>query len=447
MNRRGSIVIALLFMLLLAASGLALLTHTGIHLKIVAARKDRRLEAAALGQALLLGLHRYREKLAAADMNAYSAPLDDFFDWAHFSEETEDGFLRRHQFNRFLLRDDGALRVTRVHDLIRVSGSGRQTAAARAGVDLVSGDIPVGECGLLIAQETAMTPDAFLAAHGVEYAGSQLPQVGGHAVEIDARGMLAEVLGLPVEIPDWRRIRERFGLAPSAAPIPPGIYLAYGDGEVEAVFVEGDLERLVFAAADGWQSIAFRCGGRYEELRYRPGENSLAWSGDDGQEVASFSFTEKIVVHGSVWSVEQAGAAAFLGETRIELLACGRLVVRTGLECESLNLGQERLPGLLLMTSGRDFLSNEEVAADVVIDMAGPATIQAQVVSAGDLVNGAADVKIGGSLFARNIENEGKLQIDAAAGDFALAGRVLLREFKFLKNFRVHFVEEGGHEE
>jgi len=39
---RGNIVISLLFVLLLSVSGLALLTHTDLHVKIIAARNGRR---------------------------------------------------------------------------------------------------------------------------------------------------------------------------------------------------------------------------------------------------------------------------------------------------------------------------------------------------------------------------------------------------------------------
>ena len=440
---RGNIVIVLLFMLLFAASGMALLTHTGYHLEVIAARRERRLATAALGQALLLSMHRLREKLAASDMNTYPAPESDFFNEANFPETAEGGFLSRHNFTHFVLRDAGGFRFTRVLDLIRVSGdNGRLAGAGRAGVDLVSGDIPVGEFGLLVTQKCDKVPDAFLAARGVDYAGSQLPQVGAIPITADSKGLIADALG--VDVPDWRRIREKFNLEPSDAPLPPGVYLARDEEEVSAVFVEGDLQKLVFSAGGGWQSIRFSQNGRSSELRYQPGLGSAVWSHDD---IGGALFKEKIVVHGSVWAIEQDGAAAFLPAARMELLACGRLVVRSGLESENLELGKEKFPGLLLMTAGRDFFNDEEVEADVVMDVDHDAVVQAQVVSAGTLINGEAAVEITGSLFARDIENAGKLRVGATAGDFAFDDRVFLSHFKFLKNFCIHFIEEASDEE
>jgi hypothetical protein len=447
MGRRGSIILALLFALLLAASGLALLTQSGDHLRIVAARKQRRLEAMALEQALVLGLHRLREKLAACDVNGSPEPESDLFNEGGFPPQSEAGYRRSHCFSRFVLRDEGTFRVSRILDLIRCrrESDARSAGVARAGFDLVSGDIPAGEFGVRVGQKDAADPDAFLAERGVRYGGAQLPQVGAQPVSVDIDGLLSAALGIAAL--DWRSIRQRFGLEPSAEPVAPGVYLARGDGEVRAVFVEGDLQTLAFAAAGGWQSITFGSDGRRWELRYRPGEASLAWSGDNGPAVAGSRFGQQIVVHGSVRDVRQEGAAAFLPGTRLELLASGRLAVRTGLVREALALGEARLPAILLMTVANDLFGGAAVAADIVIDAAGAAVIDAQVLSAGTLVNEGGDVAIAGRLFAGDIANRGTVRINAAAGEFAFDDRVLVRGFRFLKDFRVHFIEEGRDEE
>jgi hypothetical protein len=444
---RGHIVLALLFLLLLSVSGLALLTHTNLHLKIIAARKDKRLAAAALEQTLVLNLHRYREKLAAADMNAFQEPESEFFNPATFPDLTEGRFASRHQFSSFTLSAGDDFRVVRILDLVQVSRSGsRLSYAGRAGVDLFAGSLPVSEPGLLVAKGCAETPTAFLAGRGVEYSGSVLPLVGNFVVTREIGLLLSEALGLAGSVPDWRRIREKFNLEPSDAPIPPGVYLARDGEEVAAVFVQGDLQKLEFAAYAGRQFIVFCQDGRCCELSYSPGLGSMAWCGDDALAVAGSIFAEKIIVHGSVWDIRQSGNAAFLPAAQIEILASGRLVIRSGLEGENLALGKEKFPGLLLMTCDRDFFSGEEVNADIIIAASGGQTIQAQVLAAGALVNEGGDVALTGSLAAGDIENSGRLRIDAAAGDFAFDDHVRLQDFKFLKNFRVHFIQEGSDE-
>ena len=156
MAERGQIVLALLFLLLLSVSGLALLTHTGLHLRIVAARKDRRLAAAALERTLVLNLHRYREKLGAADMNAFPEPESGFFNRGTFPDLLEDGFASRHQFSSIPLSAGDGFRVLRVLDLVQVSrDGGRLGFSGRAGVDLFQGSFSASEPGLLIARRGA----------------------------------------------------------------------------------------------------------------------------------------------------------------------------------------------------------------------------------------------------------------------------------------------------
>ncbi len=83
----------------------------------------------------------------------------------------------------------------------------------------------------------------------------------------------------------------------------------------------------------------------------------------------------------------------------------------------------------------------------MVVAAAGEALIQAQVIAAGKLVNGEGSVEITGGLFARDIENGGRLRTAGAGNGFAFGAGVRLADFKLLKNFRVHFIEETSDEE
>lgn len=445
MTNRGNIVVSLLFVLLLSASGLALLTHSDLHVKIIAARKGKWQAAAVLEQALVLDLHLYRERLAAADMNAYTAPENDFFNSTAFPDRTAGGCLSQNHFSRYTLRSGEDFCVIRILNRIEARQvGGRLSAAGRAGVDLLKGNIPAGEFGLVVNKGIAENPAAFLAGRGVEYPGAQLPLIGKLTVASASGRLLAETLRLSDPVPDWRRIREKFNLEPSDAPIPPGIYLVQVERTVEAVFVEGDLQELEFSAGGGWQAVTFRQNGRQFELKYQPGLESLVWSGTEA--VNGRSFAEKIIVHGNVWDIEQAGAAAFLSASRLQLLACGQMVVRSGLVCENLALQKEKFPSLLLMTSGSDFFSGAAVNADIAFATSGENTVQAQLLAAGSLVNGAGSIRISGGLYAGDIQNSGRLRIDAFSGQFAFSNYLSLTDFKFLKNFRVHFIEEGKDE-
>jgi hypothetical protein len=442
MGCRGNIVLSLLLVLLLSVSGLALLTHSDLHVKIIAARKGKWQAATALGQTLLLELHRYRERLASADMNAFSAPETDFFNKEIFPDQTRNECLSQNQFSFRILRSGNDFSLIRVSNRIVVQKKGSLLlAAGRAGVDLLKGNIPAGEFALVVNRKIAEDPVAYLAERRVEYPGVQLPLIGKLDVDFAIGALLAETMRLGVPLPDWRRIREKFNLEASDAPIPPGIYLVQDEGALAAVFIEGDVEKIEFGSGSGWQTVSLRQAGRWSVLSYQPGLESLVWSGPEA--VAGWKFAEKIIVHGNVWAIEQEGAAAFLDMSRIQLLASGRLVVCSKLEGENLALRKEKLPNLLLMTSGRDFFSGAETNGDIVLDTSGENTIQAQLLAAGALVNGEGSVRVSGGVYAGDILNSGRLQIDAAAGQFSFAHSLRLTNFKLLKNFRVHFIQEG----
>ena len=120
MNRRGNIVIAVLFVLLLSFSGLALLTHSLLHSKIIGARRSKWQVAGGLEMALLLQLHRYRQQLDNSDMNQFPDPENDFFNTDNFPATRRRRFSGKKPFQpatagsgqRFF-KDSGSLTVWR----------------------------------------------------------------------------------------------------------------------------------------------------------------------------------------------------------------------------------------------------------------------------------------------------------------------------------------------
>jgi hypothetical protein len=220
--------------------------------------------------------------------------------------------------------------------------------------------------------------------------------------------------------------------------------LTLAAGLVKAVFVEGSLQLLEFATANGRQSIVFRQDNKLFELSYQPGRDSLLWSGKEA--VNGYGFAEKIFVHGNIWAIEQSGNAAFAVDSRIQVLASGKMVISSGLEGENLGLQKTKFANLLLMTSGKDFFSGDEINADIIMAMDADATIEAHLLAAGKLIHGDGLLKLSGSLIAGDIQNSGRLQIRALAGQFDFPSHLNLKNFQCLQNFRVHFISEGSDE-
>jgi hypothetical protein len=445
MKCQGNIIISLVFILLVSFSSLALLTHSLLHNQIIGARRSKWQVAAGLERVLLLQLHRYRQRLANSDMNQFSAPENDFFNTTNFPDTSNGGFQVKSHFSRQpLTPGNGFLKVRIFNHLAASMSKSRLTYRGQASVDLLKGDIPVSEFTLLVNKEINATQAAYLASKGVEWSGPLIPLPGKPVATGDCRPLLAASLQADGQFPDWRQIRDKFNLEPSDAPIPPGIYLALVAGLVEAVFVEGNLQMLEFKIAGDRQSIVFRQDGRSFELSYQPGRESVLWNGNE--EVSGYGFTEKIFVHGNIWAIEQSGNAAFKTGSRIQVLASGKMVVNSGLESENLGLKKTEFANLLLMTSGQDFFSGDEIAADIIIAAKADSIVEAHLLTAGKLIHGDGLVKLSGSLIAGDIENSGRLQIRALAGQFDFPTRLSLKKFQCLQNFRVHFIAEGTNE-
>lgn len=445
MKNRGNIVIAVLFVLLLSFSGLALLTHSLLHSKIIGARRSKWQVSGGLEGALLLHLHRYWQQLAGSDMNQFPDPENDFFNAVKFPDTDEGGFKVKNHFSRQPLTLGNNFFKVRIFNRLAASrDNSRLTYCGQASVDLLKGDIPLSEFALLVNKEIAATPAAYLAGKGVEWSGPLIPLLGKPLIENDCRNLLVETLRLGGQFPDWRQIREKFDLELSEAPIPTGIYLALAAGFIEAVFVEGNLQMLEFSAASGRQSIVFRQDNLSFALSYQPGQGSVLWSGKEM--VSGYGFAEKIIVHGNIWAIAQSGNAAFATDSRIQVLASGKMVISSGLESENLDSQKTKFANLLLMTSGKDFFSGDEINADIIMATGADSTVEAHLLAAGKLIHGDGLIKLTGSLIAEDIQNSGRLQVRALAGQFDFPARLSLKNFQCLQNFRVHFITEGSDE-
>ncbi len=445
MKRRGNIVIAVLFVMLLSFSGLALLTHSLLHNKIIAARRGKWQICTVLEQAILLQLHRYRQQLGDSDMNHYAAPETDFFNSLNFPDLSENGVQVKNHFSWQTLTAGGGFNKIRIFNLLTAgSEKSRLAYGGQASVELLTGDIPLSEFSLLVHKDISETQAAYLAGKGVEWTGQLINLPGKPAVSGECRSLLAAAMKLSGPFPDWRQIREKFNLEPSDAAIPTGIYLTLSAGQIETIFVEGDLQLLEFRAVAGLQSIVFGQDARLSELSYRPGLESMLWVGHE--EANGCRFAEKIFVHGNICAIVQSGNAAFADDSRIQVLASGQMRVNTGLVGENLGLQKTKFAHLLLMTSNKDFISNDELNADIVLAPGSGSTIEAHVLAAGKVVHGDGLLKLSGSLIAGDIQNSGRLQVRAMDGAFDFPAQLDFKNFKCLQNFRVHFITEGGDE-
>jgi hypothetical protein len=246
----------------------------------------------------------------------------------------------------------------------------------------------------------------------------------------------------------WREIREKFGFPPSDEPIAPGIYFLVEDGTLEAVFIQGDIERMIFSARDQLQKIRLIKNTAPYELYYKPQESYFeCWDYSVSGEIL---YQEKIIVNGSVWSIEQESDGAFAELSDITLLVTGKAVIRSNLETAEpyLSLRQSKLSNLKLVC-GKEHLEHlfdcGGTESGVVIDnvdKTNPTNLQVSVIVDGKFTNKDQDLKLYGSLYCKDLENTGTIEINHMDAVVPENNYFSTMEFKYINQFLIHFIEE-----
>jgi hypothetical protein len=462
MKPRGNIFISTMFVVFITFVGISLLTFTILHTRIVRARTMKLAETDAIYQDLIAYLHHFRETLFNERITAFLEPEVEYFNSTHFPDFTLKGnrfISHSFQYEEIPQPYFKKTRITAAIDITSASaGRNNYRIDSEVSLDLLAGEIPLTAIPFFMntgGGDTTDPPqppntDTFLKENNIVNRSDKKVIVDDVEVKLKNSDFLLKALKITGSNASWREIREKYGLPLSDEPIPQGFYLVVEDGVVESVFIQGDVERLIFAVENDVQVIRFIRDTIPYELRYKPGENYFAsWDYSVGQEAL---FREKIIVNGSVWSVEQEGVGAFVPPTDITLLVAGKAVIRTNLEttADHFNWNQVQLSNLKLVCSKKDLepvCDPEGPEAEVVVDVEGvdnegKADLDLAIIVDGRLTNNNSQVKLSGSLYCKELENRGVIDIhytDAAvSGDnpFSTVG------FKYIDGFRINFIEE-----
>lgn len=273
---------------------------------------------------------------------------------------------------------------------------------------------------------------------------------------MDVVAMVAEALNIPVnEILMWRDIRAKLGLPLLDEPIPQGIYMIVEGNFVRALFIQGDVEQLTFSIATSSepaiQEIRLLMAAQSYLLRYKPKEKYMeSWDPGISREAV---FGEKIIVNGNILSVLQQGDAAFSAYANILLLVSGRTVLSSGLRTQAyhLNVGEIQLTSLTLATGLEQLYGMEGGLKDpaLLIDSTGEIEVEASIICNGTAINNSNQLKLTGSLYCQNLENNGNMEIihaqsGALDGENAGSGPAYLRtwDYKFVSQFLIEFIQE-----
>ncbi len=453
-SNKGNIVIALLLIMFVTFLGLSLLGFSIFHTWIRNARTLRLTETGRMRQELIYYLHFLREKILNQDLRPFLDPVVEYFNKDHFPDTTVDAvsggtIAIKNSFSNLVFPKETYTK-TRIIDRMNVSSSkSNYTINAEVFIDMVSGQIPLTFFPFFLGipgEEPQNDPTLLLQNNVVSNDdGSPLTALNGVEVEFSVAEFLLNCLEVQGTALTWAAMREKFGFEVSNDPIPEGIHILVVDNQVKCIFIQGDVERLVFSTVDNIQKIMVSKGGVTHEYRYKPGENFFV--NCDNLTEEPWLFKERLVVNGNIWSLEQVGDAAFAEAARITLFASGTVVIRSDLVTKMKNLDLQKImsTSLTLVCASGTLFDREDLHPEVRIDPAegeNETSIDVSIISDGKLINQSPKLKVNGSIYCKELENQGSIEIHhvAAGSDWGTFFRTA--NFKYVYHFHINFIEE-----
>lgn len=453
MKNKGNILVSVIFVTFLAFVGISLLTFTVMHTRIVRARTMKLVKTDRIYQDLIYYLHHLREKVFNENIRDFNQPEQDYFNTTYFPDIiTDNKHQIIHSFDYFEI---AKAYYTKTRIMVNIDASSTTNSYclnSEVFIDILSGKIPLTIFPFFMNRGTQnpnpVDTETFLRENNVINKSDKKVVIDDIEADVDMHEFLIDALKITGINLSWREIREKFGFPPSDEPIPPGIYFLVEDGALESIFIQGDIERMIFSAQDQLQKIRLIKNTVPYELYYKPKESYFeCW---DYSVTGDMVFKEKIIVNGSVWSIEQEDDGAFAELSDITLLVTNKAVIRSNLETAEpyLSLRQSKLSNLKLVC-GKEHLEHlfdwgvtESGVVIDKVDKTGSTNIQASVIVDGKFTNKDPGLKLTGSLYCKDLENTGTIEINHIDAEVPQENYFSTMDFKYINQFLIHFIEE-----
>lgn len=441
-KEKGSIALAIIFILLISFIGLSLLSHVITHQKIVKARTWKIAQTDRLYQNLIIYFHQLRNSIFSGEWQKYTEPEQEYFNRSQFPDYQNLDTNIENAFS-YCLDDMQTYRKIIITDTV-TAFSNRHPYRLKAGViiKLLCGQIPLTFFPFFLNQSIDIPESTFLEENRITVPDTPLPVIDDSDIEFNTTDFLLHSLKIEGSCLTWRQIREKFGLPSSDAPVEEGIYFVTEGDCMESIFIQGDIERLIFSLNEGRQIVRIIQQGRDFAISYKPGEYDFLYP--DFGIVENYLFKEKIIVNGNVWSLLQENDYAFVEQAHLTLLVSGQTFIHSSLKAseEILDLKKIKSTGLTLIASGHDLFTNPEGQSQVTVAAAEETELDISLVINGKLTNHSTDLLLQGSLFAGELQNSGSIHIAGARSNSDSAAYFVTGDSKIIHAFFIDYIEE-----
>ena len=217
----------------------------------------------------------------------------------------------------------------------------------------------------------------------------------------EAGPLLTKALNIKIFSPEklsTAELRAALGLEPTSDPIPQGVYLIKNDLGLGGVYVHGDIEEMVLAVQAGFQVVSFRLNAERWVLRYNPAQSQTQFATPTGTQNYDLVPLGIIMVNGRINSLgggilDSSDQAVLVRNEEIPSILQGISLTivssdQTALSSHLIHQGlkwQNGIPylkdsksQLIVYSTGKDFLSDEDRQGRIIIDANAPADVKIQ---------------------------------------------------------------------
>lgn len=431
MKRRGSIVLSLLVVLMLSMLITGLLQSSLFHLKVYRARYRHRQAVEQIRWDLYYCLHDLMPVMLRSHGES---------DGVDFPSESRGESRISGKYIERLLIDKGRWKKTRMYCFLSAC---RQKSPYRveavASVDRLTGEIPLTQFELLdVAKMREKEISQFSLGE------NSVP--GPMDVELcfDSDGFLKKKFLINDSSEEWIEIRRMAGIEILDQPLPEGFYFLTREGFIPALWIQGDVDEMVFSGDDTRQRVDIVQNGRNLTMSYAPGINNLEVVGYP--EIEGGHFQETIVINGSISSLRQEDPFAFHPRTEMVIMAAGSVYIDSCLASPPQE-SKSPLNHLTLIVSRKHFFSDETSEAEVVINASNDCTIHAGLLVQGEICVVSSLLHLEGIAVAESFSGNGFSGIRPVSPKLEADEFFFSQGVELKKNFLIHSLCEELNEE
>ncbi len=443
-SNEGLIITSILFITLISFIGIAILSSTLFHNKIIGAREKRGIDVSRLNANLIKYLHNFREKIYLTNLNTFNNVSDDFFNIENFCDKKDGTSIITNKFNNIIKYKNKYSSVIINDRIISSADNIKLKLEAMINIDILSGNIPLSKIPLYINNKTNKSKESFLVDNKVKINSSSFFTKDDINANLKLDDFLIDSLHMEGCILNWKSIRKSCGIEINNMPLPIGVYPFFNkiyDGILDGIFIQGDVQEIMFSIENDKQKLIITQSNKEYLIKYKPKKYILEYWGSEFEEVILFK--EKIIINGNVYSLVSNGEFAFLNTTNMSLYSSGIVYINS-----SLSSNDFLCSNLKIITGSNQFFKKTKQSGQIVINKTNtgtPTRLSISLIATERLINNASDTAIIGSICTKEFNNKGSLSItgsNRANGNdvfFTTEKFTFIKDFNFSLNGAVYY--------